>query len=492
MIGQKLAPRSSEENSVKVVISALSKQKVDCSFVFFSSTFKSNRIMFKEEGSKRNTSSLPPFLQRKIRFKQASDSDISIPMPSLSMKKFKTSTLSAGKDGILYQDFDNLPFPLHWSNITRIGPGLANLGNTCYLNSVLQCFTYTAPLSNYLLSSDEHYKKCRMEGFCLLCEMRNHLIACQKTLHSLCPNNIVSNLKLIGKHFRLGRQEDSHEFIRFMIDGMQKSAINQLKLNPQEKEKSLIYAIFGGYLQNTIICSNCRHTSIKRDPFLDLSLDVKDANTLEKAIKHFTRSETLTGSNRYNCEACKSLSEATKCLQIQTPPNILTIQLKRFQMHGYMSLVDKICKIIDFPPELEVPIVNNQIVSYDLYAIIVHEGMVCNSGHYHAFVKASNGTWYSMNDSSVQQVGLGHVLKQKAYILFYQKKSLIKENSIQSTVTANDHQSFITSSSMWHMTTNSASDIAITTTTTNDGNNDSAVNGKKRSKNEKTQNWTIH
>lgn len=49
---------------------------------------------------------------------------------------------------------------LQWESPRRVGAGLANLGNTCFLNSVMQCLTYTAPLANHLLSG-QHKSACK-------------------------------------------------------------------------------------------------------------------------------------------------------------------------------------------------------------------------------------------------------------------------------------------------------------------------------------------
>ena len=41
---------------------------------------------------------------------------------------------------------------------------------------------------------------------------------------------------------------------------------------------------------------------------------------------------------------------------------------------------------------------------YELYGVLVHHGHSVHSGHYYCFVRAPNGLWHQMDDSSVSQV----------------------------------------------------------------------------------------
>ncbi len=61
-------------------------------------------------------------------------------------------------DSLMYSSHENAP-----------GSGLKNIGNTCFLNSVLQCVLYTVPLKNYLNYS-EHSQMCNIKGVCFICE----------------------------------------------------------------------------------------------------------------------------------------------------------------------------------------------------------------------------------------------------------------------------------------------------------------------------------
>ena len=92
-------------------------------------------------------------------------------------KKFASinhNPLSSPKDGERHHSTakDDIPRPyvilfppekveIQWKEVRRIGPGLANLGNTCFLNSVMQVLTYTPPLVNFVISDIHGPNTCK-------------------------------------------------------------------------------------------------------------------------------------------------------------------------------------------------------------------------------------------------------------------------------------------------------------------------------------------
>ncbi|XP_008939689.1 PREDICTED: ubiquitin carboxyl-terminal hydrolase 36, partial [Merops nubicus] len=309
---------------------------------------------------------------------------------------------------------------MEWERIYRVGAGLHNLGNTCFLNSTVQCLTYTPPLANYLLSK-EHSRSCHQGGFCMLCIMQNHIIqAFANSGNAIKPLSFVRDLKKIAQNIRFGRQEDAHEFLRYTIDAMQKACLSGCtRLDRQTQATTLVHQIFGGYLRSRVKCSVCKSVSDTYDPYLDLALEIGQAANIVRALELFVRPELLGGENAYMCARCKKKVPASKRFTIHRASNVLTLSLKRFADFGRR----KITKDVGYPEFLNVrPYMSEKTgdpIMYGLYAVLVHSGFSCHAGHYYCYVKASNGQWYQMNDALVRFSNIKVVLNQQAYVLFY-------------------------------------------------------------------------
>ena len=227
----------------------------------------------------------PSILNRKIDFVPAAQNMKSHP----ESLKFKYQHPSKAQSA--------LTLSLKWTKSYPIGPGLMNMGNTCFLNSVLQCLVYTAPLAQSLLMKSH---ECASKTSCVLYALQEHIGKCfsGSSERTICPKSILSKLKLIAKQFKLGRQEDAHEFMLYMVESLQKSCMGK----NIKKNTGLIHDIFGGSIQSQVVCQVCKTESNTVDPIVDLSLEIKNCDTLEKAVAYFTKHETLSGQNRYRCQ----------------------------------------------------------------------------------------------------------------------------------------------------------------------------------------------
>lgn len=306
--------------------------------------------------------------------------------------------------------------------------GFRNLGNTCYLNSVLQCLTYTPPLANFCLRN-QHSSVCEAwNGHCPLCLVEKRIVRSLNSDIPLdAPLKIQSSLELFAKHFRTGRQEDAHEFLRYLIEACNDVCVKLYKARNSQGGKAskrepdtIVKDIFGGVLQSQVKCLSCGAESNKMDEIMDISLDILHASSLKEAFCRYFQSELLDGNNKYRCEKCKKLSTARKQMSIFQAPNVLVIQLKRFEdIYG-----GKIDRNIIFEERLALSghmCRDSQDVrsEYTLFGTIVHSGYSQDSGHYYAYVKDQYSQWYCCNDAHVSSATLQTVLSEKVYMLFF-------------------------------------------------------------------------
>ncbi|KAJ0795970.1 putative ubiquitinyl hydrolase 1 [Helianthus annuus] len=322
--------------------------------------------------------------------------------------------------------------------------GLNNCGNSCYANAVLQCLVYTPPLTAYLLEG-LHSKACDKRERCFTCELEGLVMKAKDGNSPLSPVRILTHIENIGSNLGHGKEEDAHEFLRYVIDALQSACIKEAKrnLNSFEEETTLIGLTFGGYLRSKIICMKCGGKSELHERMMDLTVEIEgDIRTLEDALDKFTCTEILDGENKYKCSRCKSYEKAKKKLTLLEAPNVLTIALKRFQSGKF----GKLNKPVHFPDILDMaPYVSgtsDKSPIYRLYGVVVHVDMMnaAFSGHYVCYVKNLQNRWFMFDDSMVNEVDLQHVLTKGAYMLLYARCSPRAPRSIRSSL-INHHDS---------------------------------------------------
>lgn len=328
--------------------------------------------------------------------------------------------------------------------------GLVNCGNSCYANVVLQCLTFTPPLTAYFLQG-LHSKACAKERWCFTCEFESLILEAKEGKSPLSPLRIISQLRKIGSQLVNGKEEDAHEFLRCAIETMQSICFMEAQASrsgPVEEETTLIGLTFGGYLLSKIKCTRCENKSERIERILDLTVEISgDIETIEEALQQYTSPEILDGDNRYHCTRCNSYVKARKRLSILEAPNILTIALKRFQSGKFGKLNKPVIfsEILDLAPYMSSR--SDKSPVYRLYGVIVHLDVMnaAFSGHYVCYIRNNQNKWFKIDDSTVTAMDVENVLTRGAYMLFYARCSPRAPRLIRSKIMTDSKDGCISS-----------------------------------------------
>lgn len=291
--------------------------------------------------------------------------------------------------------------------------GLPNIGNTCYINAILQGLLSTEHFVKYILSSDFttdlsvknisfdlEDEANRQKVIRTIIYNISKIIKLQLTDEEGVLGNNLHNLRvLFGKYTGGGfidfRQHDSQEFLNFLIDKIHEELKTDITVNfdnlPQniisyidniknmdktsvisytqehleedsvykymlfwkeflKTNNSIITRLFGGTYITGVQCTECGNSNISFEYTNNLLLPINDENaTLDELLTNFTKIEKLDGDNMYACEICNKKTIANKRLMIWEPPRNLIILLKK-----YSNKLFKTANTITYPQELSI------------------------------------------------------------------------------------------------------------------------------------------
>jgi len=328
--------------------------------------------------------------------------------------------------------------------------GLANLGNTCFLNSLAACLSHTYEFNDFLEKGT--YKK-RLKKKCeslILYEWDKlrELIWSEDCIIS--PGGFVTAVKKVARLkdrvlFTGYAQNDLTEFLNFVINCFHESINREVEMditgtatskkdklavkcytmmkNYYNKEYSEILDLFYGIHVSKLEFQNNHFQSTSPEPFFSLDLPIPDKEnvSLYDCLDEYTKTEELGEDNMVENEESKKKEVCTKKLMFFSLPKILIMSLKRFSNDGNKKLT-----IVDIP--LATLDLEKYVIGYDKYNSIYELYGVCNhmgtstGGHYTAYVKNKENKWYLFDDKNVAEF-TGNIISEFSYCLFYRKKT---------------------------------------------------------------------
>lgn len=169
--------------------------------------------------------------------------------------------------------------------------GLINLGNTCFMNCIIQTLVHIPMLRDYFLSDQHH---CRLGlanskaelNTCLMCEL-SHIFQefySRDAQSPYVPHRLLHLVWTHAKHLSGYEQHDAHEFLISALNILHRhsDSISMIK-NPHEC-KCIIDRLFTGQLQSDLTCTKCGRISTKLDPYWDISLELLNGKIVSSKV----------------------------------------------------------------------------------------------------------------------------------------------------------------------------------------------------------------
>ncbi|KAG0141510.1 hypothetical protein CROQUDRAFT_718150, partial [Cronartium quercuum f. sp. fusiforme G11] len=229
------------------------------------------------------------------------------------------------------------------TRIPVIGEGFANVGNSCYINAILQALIHLTPLTRELRQS-HHRATCilsQSSKWCAMCALSS--LATSRYLTPVSrshkvPSEFTDHLKDLSSSLTPGVQEDAHEFLGILLNGLQNcelgiDALDFTRMQESIRSKTLISRMFEGNLRCCTHCLYCQSSTFMLESFQNTSVSLS-ASTVEQAMNGMVTEDTFVGENQYYCDECEARKDAVRRTELLIAPKVHVVNLQRFSFDG--------------------------------------------------------------------------------------------------------------------------------------------------------------
>lgn len=305
---------------------------------------------------------------------------------------------------------------------------LRNLGNTCFLNAVLQVLFCCPGLRSYLMpeasgpdaaTAGSVLPGAESSVSHMLCELFTAMAA-RPGPHA--PSQLLHRLRDRYAIFRSLGQQDAQELLRCLLQSVEEEATAQTSRvahaahsqlpaqaigNASSNASSASAPLpFGGSIDHTLRCLQCDLKRTRAESFSDISLPILGEQCLSVCLAEHLATERLRGGDKYYCQACWALTEATRSSHIARVGATLLFHLKRTDVApptlgaggaaggaagraAEMSATQHLPLPLHLSAEEICCIAQLKEVRprFELFAVVAHSGR-SGAGHYVAYVRA--------------------------------------------------------------------------------------------------------